>query len=626
MNNLFQLFVPLTIVSVLSGCQNLSAENSPAFSEAEQTVIAFDTKARRKWDNALICDFDQDGYLDMLITEHGKAAMIYWNNKGLYSKPVTVIKGDTHGAAAADYDGDGDIELIISQGGGGGNNPRLPVLFNIDKKRNITGGKTFDHFERSRGRAVKLIDSDNNGKLDLLLSAFPLKSQKLGANHLYKNDSEGTFEFVNHLPQAQWLGYRVLVTDFDNNMDQDVIFYGGKNMIAVRGEEGFGYSDVSKSVFANLANISNVSSITEIDFDNDGDQDLLLARAKHQFEHQSFYDEQLKTFAFFGRFKPFEFEDLIIDGNLILENLQMAYPSYDVFIGEHKTKLKTPKDRGGERELIITSSEAKGWPKNRKDKGLYVGYLGDNKWRITVDTKSPTAAVVHNVIVKPKTIEQEELPVYLLENQQGKFVDVTKVQGINIPYQTTSATAGDFNNDGWQDLLILPYGSMAKTAHPLLLENQQGKGFTLIEKHGLSSTKIGVTGGSIENFDYDKDGDLDIIYTHERGNWHLFNNNTNNPLKSAVQSKNNFIAINVGHAITGDASAMGAKVSVSACGQEYIRNIGSTSSAFSHSLNNLAHVGIGTCNSVEKVVVTWSNLESSSIQNPQINTVVNVGN
>ncbi len=71
---------------------------------------------------------------------------------------------------------------------------------------------------------------------------------------------------------------------------------------------------------------------------------------------------------------------------------------------------------------------------------------------------------------------------------------------------------------------------------------------------------------------------------------------------------------------------MGAKVSVSACGQEYIRNIGSTSSAFSHSLNNLAHVGIGTCNSVEKVVVTWSNLESSSIQNPQINTVVNVGN
>lgn len=625
MNNLFYIFAPLTLTIFLYGCHNLPKEKIVSFSEADRTTISFDPIARRKWDNALIGDFDQDGYLDMLITEHGKAAMIYWNNKGQYSQPVIVIEGDTHGAAAADFDGDGEIELIISQGGGGGNNPRLPVKFDIDKERKITGGNTFDHFERSRGRAIKLIDSNNNGELDLLLSAFPLKSQKLGANHLYKNDSEGNFEFVNHLPQAQWLGFKILVTDFDNNMDKDVIFYGGKNMIAVRGGEGFSYSDATRAVFDNLTNISNISTITEIDFDNDGDQDLLLTRAKHQFDHQSFYDEQLKTFAFFGRFKPYELEDLTIDGNLILENLQMAYPSYDVFVGENKNKLQTPEDRGGERALSITPSQAKGWPEDRKAKGLYVGYIGESKWRITVDTHSPTAAVIHNVMVKPFTIKQEELPVYLLENQQGKFVDVTKLQGINIPYQTTSATAGDINNDGWQDLLIMPYGSMAKTVNPLLLENQQGKGFKLVKDHGLSSTKLGVTGGSIENFDYDNDGDLDIIYAHERGNWHLFNNNTNTSLQIPEHSNNNFITVNINKSFEHNTSAMGARITVSACGKTYTRYIGSTSSAFSHSLNNKAHIGLGACKNIDKVMVTWSDLESTTFKKPKVNTVINVG-
>lgn len=625
MKKFSQLSISLVLASALPACQSVQTEHATAFSKADNSIVTFDTIARRKWDNALIADFDQNGYLDMLITEHGKEAQIYWNNNGQYSKPVTVIKGDTHGAAAADYDGDGLVELIIPQGGGGGNNPRLPVMFKIDKQRNITGGKTFDHFERSRGRAVKLVDSDNNGVLDLLLSAFPLKSQKLGANHLYSNDGKGNFEFINHLPQAQWLGYKALVTDFDNNMDQDIIFFGGKNMIAVRGETGFEYRDVSKTVFGDLANISNTSSITEIDFDNDGDQDLLLTRSKHQFDHQSYYDEEQKTFAFFARFKPFDFEDLIIEGDLILENLQMAHPSYDVFVGANKTKLPTPKDRGGERSLRITPEQAKGWSTTRNVKGLYVGYLGDGKWRINVDTNSPTAAVVHNVVVKPSTIEQEALPTYLLENRQGKFVDVTTSQGINIPYQTTSATAGDFNNDGWQDLFILPYGSMAKTAQPVLLQNQKGLGFKIISDHGLFSAKLGVTGGSIENFDYDNDGDLDIIYANERGNWHLFTNNVNTSHNDSSKDKNNFIAIHVGRSITGNASAMAAKVKVNACGQAYTRNIGSTSSAFSHSLINTAHIGIGHCNSVNDIKITWSDLTSTIEHNPQINTLIKVG-
>ncbi|TRX57980.1 CRTAC1 family protein [Thalassomonas sp. M1454] len=613
----------------ISACQsNVSSNKSSAtrsaalFSQADNSVISFPALSRRKWDSPLIVDLDLDGFQDLLVTEHGQAASIYWNNNGTFSEPVVVIRGDTHGASAADYDGDGKVELVISQGGGAGTNPRLPKVFEIDGQRNISKGKTFDHFEKGRGRAVKYVDVDNNGDLDMVLSGFPMKSQKQGANHLYKNDGNGNFEFVGHLPQAKWLGYRVLVTDFNNDYDSDLIFYGGADLTAVQGSKGFDFTNVTASSFGELRNISDISSITEIDFDNDGDQDLFLTRAKHQFKPQTFLDQELKTFAFFGRFKPFAFDDLQIQGDLILENLQMAYPSYDVFVGANKTQLAQGADRGAERNYTISQSEAKGWPEQRAEKGLYIGYLGNDMWRIAIDTNSTTAAVVHNVLNTPSTITQQELPAYLLENKGGKFVDVTQSLNVTVGGQSTSATTGDFNNDGWQDLLIVPYGNMANTQHPILLLNQQGKQFNQDNTHGLYAGELGVTGGSIENFDYDSDGDLDIIYSHERGKWHLFENSTN----KLASKERNFIIVDVNTSPKHKVSSIAASVEVQACDKSIVRRVGATSSPFSQGENTKLHFGLGSCNKVDSVNVVWSNLERQSINNVSINTLTKIGN
>lgn len=353
--------------------------------------------------------------------------------------------------------------------------------------------------------------------------------------------------------------------------------------------------------------------MTEIDFDNDGDFDLFLTRAKHQFEQHTFYDAQSQNFAFFTRNEAFKFEDFKIEGNFEIENLQMAYPHFNVFIGKNGEPLKLKGHGGSERTVQVTKEQAAGWPKKLSNKGLYIGYLGNDTWRVAGDTKSPTAGVIKRVTNSPKVKGLEALPAVLLENRQGKFVDATAKLNVNLSEPTTSAVAGDFNNDGWSDLFVLRYGNPAKANKQVLYLNQQGKGFEAIQNHGVISTELGATGGSAQAFDYDNDGDLDLIYSNERGRWHLFTNNT------ALDAKHNFLVTNIGYSPNAGVSALGATATIKACGQTYKRVVGATGAGFSQSENSKLHVGLGTCTKINNVSVRWSNNEHVDISNAVIN-------
>lgn len=606
----------VAIAMGLIGCQSTGSSTeekaNPKFVEVSGAKAPFDDKARRKWDNALVSDLDQDGWLDFVITEHAFAAKIFWNNGGQFSEPQVLIKGDTHGMTAGDIDKDGRMDIIVSQGGGGGKKPRLPVRFQVNKDRTVERIGTYDHFERSRGRAAKLFDADKDGDLDLVLSAFPLKSQPKGANHLYVNDGKGNFSFVEHLPVAQWLGYKTLVGDLNRDGESDLIFYGGEDMVTVKGIEGMGFANVTSEWLGDLAKTAHTSSISEFDYDNDGDIDLFLTRAKHQFKGQSFYDEVHKRFAFFARFKPAQYPDLKVEGNLILENLQMAYPHFDVFLGAEKAKIpQAKKDRNASRDLEITPEQATGWPQERTKKGLYIGYLGEGIWRVASDTKSPTAAVIHNVVEAVEAKGVEALPAKLFENQDGKYVEVTAAAGIDVNEQATSSAVGDYNNDGWLDLAIIRYGDMSKQTEQILYMNQQGKGFKAQSAHGIFSKELGATGGGIEAFDYDKDGDIDLLYANERGYWHLFDNNS--------QGQGNFVGIQVGDSPKAKASPIAATIRLKACGETYTKWVASTSAQFSMAANELVHFGLGQCSELEKVTIEWANGEIKSMPLEQLN-------
>ncbi len=600
----------------------MSAGATAVFSEVEG-VIPLEARSRRKWDNAVVADLDQDGHMDLLLTEHSYRARLFWNNGGVFSEPYDVVMGDTHGVATGDYDLDGRLDLIISRGGGGGKKPRNPVAFHVNRDRSIEGGEEFAAFERTRGRAAKLIDGDHDGSLDLVLSAFPLKSQTNGANDLYVNAGEGQFDFVSKLPYAKWMGFRTLVTDFNNDGVFDLIFYGGDNMVAARGEEGLAFCDVSQEVLGKLADTTFVSSIAEIDFDNDGDFDLFVTRADHPFEEKTYFDSCNCRFAYyiFAAFvKDVNYQyDLKIDGDFQMGNLQMAYPDFDVFVGADKRKLEFQVDRHGQKDFALKPDEAEGWPSDTSENGLNIGYLGDGVWRIGGETKSSTAGVVHNVKSCPGPTPLKNLPARLFENRDGVFADVTSQLGISVPEQTTSSAVGDFDNDGWSDVFVVRYGNPSMRNEQILYLNQDGKAFVRADNSGVVSRELGATGGGAEAVDYDNDGDLDLVYANERGRWHLF---TNNGLKAGQQ---NFVVIRVGKSPSKQATAQGAVLTLNACGNTYRRVVGATSAAFSHSMNTHLHVGLGTCDRVESASVRWSNGETESIRIDAVNRSVVAG-
>lgn len=614
--NTFICLIATLSCAAQSNNSQKNSMNNEMFSEYEN-VITLEKRNRRKFDNAVIADLDQDGFLDLLLTEHARRVELYWNNEGVFKKGDPFIFGDTHGIAVGDYDMDGRIDILVQPGGGDGKNPRKLNYFQVNKDRIIHGGDDFKHFESSRGRAVKLIDIDQNGSLDLLTSAFPTVKNLDKGNRLYRRDEQKNFKFINYLPHADRISMRTSLTDFNNDGLMDVIFHGGKRLVVVQAQTNGTYKDVTDTVFAGVTKINNTNSISEIDFDNDGDFDLFLTRSKLPFPSEIDYDEANQRFYFFARRKPFDFK-LKVKGDLKIENLQMAFPNFDVYIGKNKSEWQRTEDKHGHHDLTLKSLENEGFPRDFFKKGLYIGYLGDGIWRVAGHTDSPTTAVIHNVIEKPEIIELKSMPAKLLENRDGKFFDVTNDLGIHIKEQTSSSAMGDFNNDGWADIFVVRFGNSASETKQILYLNQEGKTFIRSESHRIVTKELGATGMGADAFDYDKDGDLDIIYSNERGKWHLFTNNS-------TPNSNNYVEVNVGYSPTGKATAMGAILTFNACGNTYKRVVGQTSSSYSHSLNTYLHVGLGECKTIENTKITWTNGETITLDIKDLNKIYSVG-
>jgi hypothetical protein len=92
-------------------------------------------------------------------------------------------------------------------------------------------------------------------------------------------------------------------------------------------------------------------------------------------------------------------------------------------------------------------------------------------------------------------------------NHDGTFTDVTDKAGVANPCWAMGAVVGDYNNDGWPDLLVTCFGGV------VLYRNNGDGTFTDVTKAaGLSSDTGWATGAAFG--DYDKDGFVDVFVAH----------------------------------------------------------------------------------------------------------------
>jgi enediyne biosynthesis protein E4 len=92
-------------------------------------------------------------------------------------------------------------------------------------------------------------------------------------------------------------------------------------------------------------------------------------------------------------------------------------------------------------------------------------------------------------------------------NHDGTFTDVTDAAGVGYPCWAMGAAVGDYNNDGWPDLLVTCFSGVV-----LYRNNGDGTFTDVTQSAGLSGDALWATGAAFG--DYDGDGWAGLFVAH----------------------------------------------------------------------------------------------------------------
>jgi hypothetical protein len=486
-------------------------------------------------------DLNGDGYLDLFTSNHRVRPSLYLNmrNGTFFDIGPQVLPwrnrqhADTHGATFADYDNDGDMDLVVSTGTGnlsqflrnenqrlvdrtlgvgltatnvGG---RLPVWldFNGDKLSDFImtqyGGiarlfrqEQSGAFTEITGTAklvcnrfhyAHLIDVTNDGRLDLLCPSeakFPQKiydTRGMPWTKLYDSTTpSGLFPMVNQVVDS-------IVADFDNNGRPDVFLLSG--------------AQLRPSTVAQSSPTHVEAQLTG------GIKGLKMVTA--------------------GRVR------VAIDWNRSDEQGELDLTR--ILIGANGRR-----PAGEPFTLDPADSSVVGLPPAPTEQWRYpvlrIGYEpAAKRWTMILQTKATTTSPnvfseaylqidstdpITNLVSTGLWPSDKASRPTLLMNYSGGWVDQTSAAGLDALIQCVSATAGDFDNDGDIDLYLAC--RTGATNLPNILYQNQGNGtFVQVPNAGGAAGPTGIavasgagTADSVISGDYDVDGFLDLFVTN----------------------------------------------------------------------------------------------------------------
>src|SRR5690554_1577648 len=234
--------------------------------------------------SASFADYNNDGFDDVLLvgTTDYPSTLFINNGDGTFTEQTENVIYTTSGPSIAatwgDYNNDGNIDLYICNTGNSGDPTAANFLFRNDGDGNFTRileGEIVTDMDWSLGAAWA--DYDNDGFLDLYVSNF------MQENRLYKNNGDGTFTKItegdivndnNNTYSASWV-------DYDNDGFQDLYvvnyFYSelpGQNNCLYRNNGDGTFTKNTTSLIANDAALTQGSSWG--DFNNDGLMDVYV--------------------------------------------------------------------------------------------------------------------------------------------------------------------------------------------------------------------------------------------------------------------------------------------------------------------------------------------------------------
>lgn len=230
--------------------------------------------------NAVWCDYNGDGLLDIYVCKRRFRNTLYHNNgNGTFSEigesAGVADNRDSEGAAWADYDGDGDQDLYVV------NRDQNNGLYRNDGSGRFTEVACEASIDNTDvGRTASWVDFDLDGDFDLYVV-------NVGANALYRNDGNDTFVNVAdgdiRNTGAAWVSWTGSWADYDADGGLDVFVTNGAEskdgqasaLVTSSGDE---FTEATAGSGLSTSP-TNAISAAAADYDGDLDVDLYVVNS-----------------------------------------------------------------------------------------------------------------------------------------------------------------------------------------------------------------------------------------------------------------------------------------------------------------------------------------------------------
>ncbi|MFH0842372.1 MAG: VCBS repeat-containing protein, partial [Bacteroidota bacterium] len=541
-------------------------------------------------------DYDSDGDLDILLTgyssSYGYSALVYRNDAGIFTDIAAGLTGISDGSSGwGDYDNDGDLDILMT---GYSSSGRISKVYSNDAGvfTDITAGL----IGLSDGASASWADFDNDGDIDILLSG---NSDSGIISKFHRNDA-GIFTDITDASTGYYIDATVSSSvawgDYDKDSDLDIFISGNSNSgiisriynnyaevlndspdappnlqetlasnkvtlswdkasDAETAQDGLSYNLYLGTGMGEIDKISPMATLSDgyrsivkrgdiqsnswvIKWLPAGTYYWSVQAIDKSFAGSSFATEDNFTIAFSNSIAPVEEQTLEVnqDGTTLTVTESSAPTS-------RKWRYSTVS--GGPYDQVITGATSPTYTPRFSDFGTYYVVCESTKDAVAYTSNEvkvvvPAFAELTGADLEPVSYSSTSWGDYnndgdldillsgysnsagyitrIYDNNAGSFSDI--VAGLTGVYYSSSAW-GDYNNDG--DLDILLTGTYYDGTDHYVSEVYMNDGGTFSE---IGAGLQGVYNGSTAWGDYDNDGDLDILLTGQyyTDQWYYISN------------------------------------------------------------------------------------------------------
>lgn len=496
------------------------------------------------------------------------------------------------------------------------------------------------------GSGAAFADIDNDGDLDLYIVNIPrplTQDASVGTetNVLYRNNGDGTFTDITDSAGVGHHGYGMgcVFADYDGdgNLDLYVTNYGANVLYRNNGDGTF--SDVTKTAGVSCELWSTGAAFADIDGDTDLDLYVCNYVTYDLEKLEQMQEESLQS----GKPVPsalnphvFEPQDNVFyenngDGTFsdVTAEVGIAAPG-----GRSMQCMFSDLDNDNDLDLYVANDTSVNYVYRNDGNGAFTD-VSNESWAADFRGSMGLAAGDYDadgdidIFISHWVDEENTLYRNLLKEDPSsghiRFVDESysaMLAEVSIKLIGWGTALFDYDNDGDLDIFVTNGSTFQELKQPEVLIPQidalyrndgDGSFSDVSETSGITTLPTRVGRGATFG-DYDNDGDIDIFVVNNHAPPTLLRNDGGN--------RNAWLHVEL-IGIDGNRNAIGAKIQLKTAERTQIREVYAGESYMSAN-SFIVEFGVGNNTQIETLQVTWLNGDVQKLHNIPVNQQVRV--